>query len=64
MVEQNNIPGTFSDIIEPYLDDEKVLSLTLACMFLGMSNMNPKATPPGVGVVIQAAQQFHRYLQA
>ena len=58
----SDLSNAVKPIIDEYMDDEKVLALTLAVLYWGNVGQNPKTTPPQEGKIIQTAQVFHRYL--
>jgi len=51
------------DVLQDYLDDEKVLALTLAIWWLNGVHSNPNATPSKIDTVFKTSDQIIRYLQ-
>lgn len=60
----SDLSNAARSIIDEYLEDEKVLALTLAVMYWGSVGTNPKSTPPAEGKIVLTAQVFHRYLMS
>ena len=51
------------DVLQDYLDDEKVLALTLAIWWLNGVHSNPNATPSKINTVFETSDKIIRYLQ-
>jgi len=52
-----------SEILGDYLDDERVLAMTLAVWFLNGVHANPKATPGNLGTLKTTADSIGMYLR-
>lgn len=52
-----------NDVLSEYLDDERVLALTLAIWYLNGVHSNPNATPSKIGTLFETSDKITRYLQ-